>query len=89
VVPFIVKFALVIAGKSEIRTIVLLDEIVKVIVGMVAQAFASIMACRKDPAPASLVLETTILHWLKQVLIDKEQNKIKYNFTNETIFIFD
>jgi hypothetical protein len=35
------------------------------------------MACRKDPAPASLVLETTILHWLKQVLIDKEQIKIK------------
>jgi len=24
-----------------------------------------------------LVLETTILHWLKQVLIDKEQIKIK------------
>ena len=86
-VPFIVKFALVIAGKSEIRTIVLLDEIAKVIVGIVAQAFASIMACRKDPAPASLVLETTILHWLKQILVDNKQIKIKLNFITETIFV--
>ena len=41
---------------------VLLGAIVKVMVGAPTHAFASIIACLKEPAPLSFVFETTSAH---------------------------